>query len=429
MTREPLLRIESVYIHPRDEDGMWGGWIDSPKAGDETDLYSVEVRGWALGRASRTVAIEFLHAGQPLGRVPINLARPDIPKAFPEAADALQSGFRASLNLVLLPMVADVFIQAVLADETRVPLAVISVRRRPITIDFQPQLQPILVTTLDDAGSSWLMRMLGEHPQITAYRPSEFEPRMLAHCLTMLENFADPARCARALTGEPGLGERRNASIVQSPVEIRDPAIQRWLGHGNIAATASFAMRRADDFYTEVARMQGKTGAVFFAEKCGPGSCVPDIARELCAGAKEVILVRDLRDAVCATLSPEDKGGGARRDWSLIRQLRAPAVRLLEAWRERGNAAHFLRCEDLVLRPEPVLRSLLEYLGLDAGAATISAMLARARSSAGDVFPKSIGRWRSALDETLQRECADAFGDLLEQFGYSASMQARPAVH
>ena len=438
MSQSPLLRIENVHIYPRDESQMWGGWIDTPKKGDEIDVYSLNLTGWALGRTSRAVAIEYLHAGAKLGRVPIDIERPDIPKAFPNAQEALASGFRASISVVPLPLESDIFIQAVLADETRVPLAVISVKRQPIAAGFQPRLRPLLISTLGRTGSTWVVRVLGEHPQITAYRPFEYEPRLLTYWLAMLKSVAEPGSYARALTGDLDNGDWWNEtgrSETQPAANIREPAILQWLGRTNVEETARFAMQRVDDFYSEVARAQGKSGAVFFAEKGWPEIFVPQMVSELCPGAKEIILVRDFRDVVSSILSFNKKRGYAAfgrqhadSDRQFIRQFRPHAVRMLEHWRERGNAAHLLRYEDLILRPEPTLAAVLGYLGLDASEPVIRATLDRAAALPREVQQghstskdpaASVGRWRSDLDDPLKAECAEAFGDVLGQFGYN----------
>ena len=315
----------------------------------------------------------------------------------------------------------------------------ISVKRQPIAAAFQPRLQPLLISTLGRTGSTWVARVLGEHPQITAYRPFEYEPRMLTYWLAMLKNVADPASYSRALTGDldnggwwndPGRGDSPPAA------KIREPAIQQWLGRTNVEDTARFAMQRVDDFYSEVARSQGKSGAVFFAEKGWPEIFVPQMVSELCSGAKEIILVRDFRDVISSILSFNRKRGyaafgrqNADSDRQFIRQFRPHAVRMLDHWRERGSAAHLLRYEDVILRPEPALAAVLGYLGLDASQSVIRATLDRAATVPREVQQghstskdpaASIGRWRRDLDDPLKAECAEAIGDVLEQFGYHA---------
>jgi hypothetical protein len=85
-----------------------------------------------------------------------------------------------------------------------------------------------------------------------------------------------------------------------------------------------------------------------------------------------------------------------------------------------------VRYEDLILDPEPALAALLGYVGVDAGPGTIRAMLDElgveipelrehpTSSSAGS----SIGRWRTELSPELSAACEQAFGPVLDLFGY-----------
>jgi hypothetical protein len=84
-----------------------------------------------------------------------------------------------------------------------------------------------------------------------------------------------------------------------------------------------------------------------------------------------------------------------------------------------------IRYEDLVCRRRETIESLLNYLGVEASESAILRMLS-VGSSRDTVEPHvtspttdaSVGRWRQDLDESLQECCHEAFGDLLERFGY-----------
>jgi hypothetical protein len=105
----------------------------------------------------------------------------------------------------------------------------------------------------------------------------------------------------------------------------------------------------------------------------------------------------------------------------------APSVKnLLHEWRKRKGTAQLVRYEDLIADPEPVLRSVLRYAGIDASAEQVAATLARAAEPApgmethrtagpGDA---SVGRWRRELEPDLQELCAEVFAESLAEFGY-----------
>jgi hypothetical protein len=96
------------------------------------------------------------------------------------------------------------------------------------------------------------------------------------------------------------------------------------------------------------------------------------------------------------------------------------------AWMERGDRAHLLRYEDLLSDPTNTLDSLFSYLDLDWSTDLLEASLLSDRaqleqrehgtSTDGE---KSIGRWRTELDPSLQRVCEESFGEVLANFGYS----------
>src|SRR5207245_828192 len=88
----------------------------------------------------------------------------------------------------------------------------------------------------------------------------------------------------------------------------------------------------------------------------------------------------------------------------------------------------------LILRPEPTLAGVFDYLGVDSSAATIADVLEHAhaaeqrgqkghQTSGGP--EASIGRWRADLDDELKRACREAFDDILVELGYE---ETRPIL-
>ena len=108
---------------------------------------------------------------------------------------------------------------------------------------------------------------------------------------------------------------------------------------------------------------------------------------------------------------------------------------LLASWRSRSRSAHLVRYEDLIRRPNDVLRELLNFLGLDNQPEMLNTMQARAavdteRSRAHRTSEQpldSVERWRREPDQRLANLCQDILGDILEGFGYSLTA-ARPDV-
>jgi hypothetical protein len=187
--------------------------------------------------------------------------------------------------------------------------------------------------------------------------------------------------------------------------------------------------------------MEGKPSARYFVEKADPIDG-PNLIRELWPGAREIILVRDFRDWFCSIVGYNAKRGlqGWLRDkteddaeW--IAQLRGSAERLLTAWRERRESAHLVRYEDLVADPQRTLTEIFSYLELDAGAQTVEQVI----DAAENTFPEaqdahstsanpaaSVGRWRTDLSAEHLSACAEAFDDILVEFGYEATGRTAP---
>jgi hypothetical protein len=71
------------------------------------------------------VAVELVHQGAVLRRVPLNARRPDIATAFPDVPWAENSGFRATISAPEATQELELRLQAVLEDQRRAPLGMI----------------------------------------------------------------------------------------------------------------------------------------------------------------------------------------------------------------------------------------------------------------------------------------------------------------
>ncbi len=156
--------------------------------------------------------------------------------------------------------------------------------------------------------------------------------------------------------------------------------------------------------------------------------------------ARLVHLIRDGRDVICsAATHPDRRWVDGRWVWALrprgLQDLaRAWVTDTSAGMRFRGDARyHELRYEDLVTRPDAMLRRLCDFLGepFDArlleSEAGISAAPAESLAAAGapapidrgPVFTHSIGRWRQDLPEAELPALLRIFGDRLAELGYA----------
>jgi glycosyltransferase involved in cell wall biosynthesis len=86
--------------------------------------------GWVLGKSSPAVAVEVLSEGAVVRRLSLNARRPDIAEAFPHVPGAENSGFKATISALGTTRELELSLQAVLKDQSRVPLGVIRGIRR-----------------------------------------------------------------------------------------------------------------------------------------------------------------------------------------------------------------------------------------------------------------------------------------------------------
>ena len=131
------IEVQEVTLAEVAPDLLRGRHIDRPKPGIYADDRELVVQGWALGVDMPVIAVEFLHRGDVVRRVPMNHYRPDLVASFPGAPDADRGGFLATIPLAgLIELELDV--TAVLRDQRRTQLGTIRARRQWSEKDTDP---------------------------------------------------------------------------------------------------------------------------------------------------------------------------------------------------------------------------------------------------------------------------------------------------
>ena len=429
------VRIVDTTSTPTDLSALlWGCHIDLPVPSSQTDVYAISVEGWALGRSSPAVAVELVNEEAVFRRIPVDAHHPDLAAKYPAIPEAGNSGFRATVNVLGLMPKFELLVRVVLQDDNRIPIGVIRAQRRSLRSEFQPKLQPLMVTTYGRTGSSWLMRLLGEHPQVLIYQTFPYEARVAIYWMQILKALSEPGSYLQTLATKLSneywwLGRKFSTSDQVVP----DPQIHQWLGQNSIEALTTFCQNRIEEFYNRVAVVQGQTDAIYFAEK-GLDEFTRRMICELYPHSREILLVRDFRDMICSILAYNAKlksvsfgRENVSSDEEYIKRVRFYALDLLRNYKSRSSQAHLLRYEDLVLRPDKTLNALLEYLDLKCSPSMVAGMIERASKATLGMQEhrtspdpeRSIGRWRRDLDPSLQVVCQEAFGDILEEFGYA----------
>jgi hypothetical protein len=221
--------------------------------------------------------------------------------------------------------------------------------------------------------------------------------------------------------------------------------LETWMANTYVEDLADFCRRSIEDWYMTLARTQVQPAPVYFAEKHVWPNHLPDLTWELYPEAKEVFLVRDFRDMARSILAFDAKRGfagfgrpdGASDEEYMRGELRQMAHDLQRGWKARGDRAHLVRYEDLVLQPIETFTALLEYLQVDASPETVREVLEtgseqilrlpgasfeRAEVLAHRTVPDpraTIGRWRQESDNDAGALADEVFADALAEFGYS----------
>lgn len=285
---------------------------------------------------------------------------------------------------------------------------------------FRPQA-PILLSTMGRSGSTLLMAVLAQHPQIVVAGRRPFEVEMgcyYAYALRAMTAAGDHERSLRAdrITATEGrfhLGfnpyfEPSFAKYFHD-LETLPKFINRRVASRLVTAFKGIML----DYYEMVADDQDKPYPLYFAEKSLPEADARLGVRFMFRNCKEIALVRDLRDALCSFMA-----FGNLSFQESLDDLRSSSVRFLEIAAQPDPSIHFIRYEDLVLRQQETYAALARFLGVSdfpydqQQLGKLFSDHATTRSPAD-----SIGRWQRDLTSEQLAQCG-FFRPFLERFGY-----------
>ena len=124
--------IEIERLSKNNTDLLLGFAVDSPKAEIQYDADSIPIYGWVLGKNSRAVNVKVSCCGEGvLAQTPVNNARPDVAKVYPQVPEARQSGFATTVSLVGMPSNSELVIEAILEDGSCISIAKVRQDNKP----------------------------------------------------------------------------------------------------------------------------------------------------------------------------------------------------------------------------------------------------------------------------------------------------------
>ena len=428
------IRIESIESLPAAADWIAGCGIDLPRVNEANEGNILDIGGWVVGRHTNVVRIEILHDTHLLTSMPVLLVRPDVTKHLGLADESLPTGFQLALNTIGLPAAFQLSVWAWLADGQPVEFAHLRGTHPVLRSAFAPSLQPLSVTSLGRTGTTLLMQMLAEHPEICVHRVHPFETRLGAYWMHVLTVLSGPSN--HFSSSHPDRFQHERLFIGNNPYAwvpgVSGPAQQAWFGGEAAVELAAFCQRNIDAAYQRIARDQDEAPGRFFAEKNTP-TYAARLLSHVYGGAKEIVLVRDFRDMICSMLAFDSRRQTRdfQRDDSGVEAFTVRIVdefrQLVAARTERRGSALLLRYEDLIAEPHASLRRVAEYAGIDASPPVVERMVEASRVDdaatrahrTSDSGPRSVGRYRDDMNEELRGLCQEIGGDLLSRLGYA----------
>ena len=431
--------LEVSYLNSSSEQ-LRGFVIDAPKVNNQLDVYTITVRGWVLGKTSQVKAVWLTYQNapnNPLKTATISLPRPDVGKHYSDVQNAENSGFSIFASVIGMPPEVNLGVQVILQDDSRVNVAKIRLRHKNLQSSYQPKLQPIMVNALGRSGSTWLMHLLAECPNIIVQRQYPYESYAAKYWLYMLFRFiSDPTNYLNVEVPDAFFG--LTTQWLNSQLH-HNKSSREWFGRTYIEQALAFCQQSIDGFYEQVAKSQGQkdlvfdnSNSVFFAEKFGAGHPARFLY-EIYPQAPEIFLVRDFRDVLCSSLSFSEKMGhfgpfNVQNKEEAVKIIKSNAVNVLHAWQNRSTQAHLVRYEDLILEPVHTLQAILSYLNLDHDLSLVKRIVKNASKSTPVIMQKrhkttshpkkSIGRWQQDLNDSMKALCQEHLAEELEAFGY-----------
>ena len=348
-------------------------------------------------------------AGRELGSWPLRR------RELPNGCSALDVS--AAVSALDLPTTFTLEAILALRDGTEHPLCRIAGTRRACLAPEDSRFQPLLLVSLGRSGSTWLMRLLGEHPRLIRRDRYPYEARIGQYFANLTDALL------------------RHASLLDRSADFYwgDADSFATLGAPAIADLCVQALADSDRIHAALAEAAGKPDADHFLEKIGGDPQALERIRTLYGTCKVLLLVRDFRDVIASVLAFNQKRGTREFGHDRVADdleyvdLMAGFARSLLAVRATAPATLTLRYEDLMRAPESTLACVLEALGLESEAPLIARMLAAAREdtpqmayhrTVDDPRSQSIGRWRTHLDPAIQARCQSSLRDVLHSFGY-----------
>ncbi len=414
LTTTSVVEIGDIDLLGLKAKELRGCQLDLPKKGDRLNTYSIQILGWVVAKQSPVAAVEIVYGGKVIQKVPVELPRPGVGKRFPKLPAAKNSGFAATVGLLGLPMGGELTLEAVLEDSKRLPLGKIKFRRlQALKASNSPKLKPLAISSVGPSGAEKLWQILGGHPSLVAMAEYAGDKSPSQYWLQLLPGLSPQDNFQKSLIKTVAAGKKKGEKA-----QLSD-----WWQGTYSEELADFCLQSIDGFYSKAKAKKSEIN--YFVEKYDASK--PEflnLLSELYPEGKEIILVRDFRDAVYSMLpfSGRKCGGFDPKRFKSYQQFvyefcQYSVGGLLERWQERKSHAYLVKYEDLIFTREETLRGILEYLDVDSSPKTVAMMLKKADSHESKPEPP-VGDWQYEMPASLQVLCSEICAEALQELGY-----------
>ena len=276
------------------------------------------------------------------------------------------------------------------------------------------RVRPLMVTSVGRSGSTFLMQLLGAHPEIAVHLKYPMEAtiarKRFLHVVAQVPIIFQKYAEAKALEEDESERALENITTFVHSTALEVSRQYLALHHGQHGSEAV---------------------PQYYAEK----NLAPEwLFWEVYPDAREIFLVRDPRDMICSSLAFNQKRGRlafgrqeVETDLEYVAH-RASMARpwVVEPWWIRAERCFLVHYEELITDTKEILQKIFRYLGVEATPGRVRAII-EAVQVKNDILEKhatsalpvhSIGRWRREMLPDMIDACNREFSDFLSTFNY-----------
>lgn len=426
----------------------------APAVSSETIRFKVEVRdwdaegdrafslalfGWCLSATGKPVEIEIYVHGTLIASTPLTVDRPDVVTFLEQPDLPVRCGFHLRISKLAIPPCGVLELklwQSKDGASSRVLLGTLSgVPAARLSMRYVEKYNPLLLLAMGRSGTTYLMQLLGAHPEILVPGPHPYEMRQPVWLWHAANVLAAPANIQST---QADSFETQNSMFVGSnPYRNRDwekfsreQEAMQWQEDVLPLEIIEFCKRQADEFIDRCC--SGRASIPRYIAQKMSISATGYFIENVYPGLRQIFLVRDFRDVWLSARSFNRRRGDLSfernqfpDDISWMRGLAFSSHQVRMNHLAAGPRAQCVRYEDLMADPGATLQRLFERLGVAASADLVGSIVAGVAENNENTIAHrtsepggASGRWRAEMTAEEKQVAGEVFGEDLAYFGY-----------